>query len=140
MGFEGVTSKPLAARVTEGRLVETPSLPFRNTAGAVEPTVKLKSGLTFCGVRTLMVAAPPVPLSSWALISDGEISSSEIGCPLTSRQLLPKTVGSGVALAAMVEELRLLPKTEIRPPEATGETPSAALATLLMMGCGSGAS
>src|ERR1019366_7226061 len=133
MGFEGVTSKPLAARVTDGRFVETPSVPFRNTAGAVEPTVKLKSGLTFCGVRTLMMEAPLVALSNCALINDGEISSSEIGCPFTSRQLLPTTVGSGVPLATMVEELRLLPKTEIRPPEATPETRSAALTTLVII-------
>src|SRR5512141_1084201 len=117
MGFEGVTSKPLAARVTDGRLVEFPSLPFRNTAGAVEPTVKLKSGLTFCGVRMLIVEGPLVLSSSCALISEGETSSSEIGCPFTTTQLLPRTVGSGAPLEAMVEGLRLLPKMEIRPPE-----------------------
>src|SRR5579863_10566166 len=100
MGFEGVTSRPLAARVMDGRLVETPSVPFRNTAGAVEPTVKLKSGLTFCGVRMLMVAAPLVALSSCALISEEETSSKEIGDPLTSTQLLPRTVGSGTPLEA----------------------------------------
>src|SRR6185503_19994112 len=98
MGFDAVTSKPLAARVTEGRFVETPSVPFRNTAGAVEPTVKLKSGLTFCGVRMLMVDGPLVALSSCALISAGETSSSETGDPFTRTQLLPRTVGNGTPL------------------------------------------
>src|SRR6185369_8137272 len=134
MGFDGVTSKPLEARVMEGRLVETPSVPFRNTAGAVEPTVKLKSGLTFCGVRMLMVDAPLVASSNCALMSEGQTSSSEIGNPFTSTQLLPKTVGKGTPLEAMGDWLRLLPKTEIRPPDATPEAPSAALATLLMIG------
>src|ERR1019366_2827131 len=138
-GLDAVTCRPLKDRMIAGRLVDVPACPLRNTAGAVEPTVKLKSGLLFCGVRMVMIDAPVVWLSSCALINDGETESSEIGCPFTVTQL-PRIVGNGTTLEAMVAVLKLMPKSVMGPPKATPVVPPAALATLEISGCGRGAS
>src|SRR6185295_2063070 len=133
-GFVEVTTSPLEKRTTVGRLVKAPALPLWNTAGAPESTVNEKVLLTPPGVCMESETFAAVCAGICAFTCVGETKRRGTGWPFAIRQLSFRTVGSGIALVAKLVELRFVPSTDISPPGATGEAPSAALTTLLMNG------
>src|SRR5579862_6375699 len=110
----------LLARTTVAIPVSGPAVPLRKTLGAVSRTLMFKLLLIPPGERNTSVASPSASKGSWALICDGDTRNKGTGSPLTVRHAPPSRVGIGIALATAVTVLSWLPKTEIKPPDATG--------------------
>src|SRR3712207_3540963 len=100
--------------------VSGPAVLLRNTLGAAGRIVMLNESLTPPGVRKTSCVLPSIANGSWALICRGDTYITGIGCPLTVRQLSPRTVGNGLVREAWLTGLSPLPYRLINPPEATG--------------------
>src|SRR6185503_18855890 len=118
----------------------TPSSVVINTAGAALSTFSKNVLLTPPGVCMTRATLPDARNGTSALTWSEDTNSKCAGVPFTVRQLSPIMVGSGTSLLAWLMLLRLVPRTLIRPPGATGDFRSAALTAPVIEGGATAAS